>query len=54
MSRNKYRSITLPEGLYQELEKYLKASKGHYITVSEIVREALRDFFKKLETDESN
>jgi metal-responsive CopG/Arc/MetJ family transcriptional regulator len=51
MTRNNYRSITLPEGLYHELEKYLKASKGHYITVSEIVREALRDFFKKQQSD---
>jgi metal-responsive CopG/Arc/MetJ family transcriptional regulator len=47
MTRNNYHAITLPDGLYQELEKHLKASKGHYVTISEIVREALRDYLKK-------
>lgn len=54
MPRVKYRSILIPHGLYDELDKYLNDSKGHYVTVSEIVREALRDFLKTHENEQSN
>jgi Arc/MetJ-type ribon-helix-helix transcriptional regulator len=47
MSRKEYRSLTLPEGLYQELEKFVAHSKGYYVSVAEVVREALRDYLKK-------
>jgi Arc/MetJ-type ribon-helix-helix transcriptional regulator len=46
MSRKNYRSLTLPEGLYKELEKYIERSNGSYVSVSEVVREALRDYLK--------
>jgi Arc/MetJ-type ribon-helix-helix transcriptional regulator len=47
MSRKDYRSITLPEGLYQELEKFVAQSNGYYVSISEVVREALRDYLRK-------
>ena len=47
MSRKDYRSITLPEGLYQELEKFVDTSNGYYVSIAEVVREALRDYLRK-------
>ena len=46
MPRRGYRSLTIPEGLYNELEKYFDKSNGIYVTMSEIVREALREYLK--------
>ncbi len=46
MSRKNYRSLTLPEGLYKKLKKYVEQSNGSYVSVSEVVREALRDYLK--------
>ena len=47
MSRNEFRGITLPEGLYQQLENYVEQSNGYYVSVTEVVREALREYLKK-------
>ncbi len=47
MPRNDFRSLTLPEGLYLELEKFVAQSNGYYVSISEVVREALRDYLKK-------
>jgi Arc/MetJ-type ribon-helix-helix transcriptional regulator len=47
MSRREYRAITLPEGLYRDIQKYLEASQGRYVSISEIVREAIREFLIK-------
>jgi Arc/MetJ-type ribon-helix-helix transcriptional regulator len=47
MSKNEFRGITLPEGLYHQLEKFVAHSKGYYVSVAEVVREALRDYLKK-------
>jgi Arc/MetJ-type ribon-helix-helix transcriptional regulator len=47
MSRNDYRAITLPEGLYARLEQYVKYSNGFYVSVTEVVREALREFLRQ-------
>jgi len=46
MSRKEYRSLTIPEGLYKELEKYIERSNGGYVSISEVVREALREYLK--------
>jgi Arc/MetJ-type ribon-helix-helix transcriptional regulator len=46
MPRRKYRSLILPEGLYKELEKYIEQTNGMYVTISEVVREALREYLK--------
>jgi Arc/MetJ-type ribon-helix-helix transcriptional regulator len=47
MSKNEFRGITLPEGLYHQLENYVAQSNGYYVLVTEVVREALRDYLKK-------
>jgi Arc/MetJ-type ribon-helix-helix transcriptional regulator len=46
MSRKEYRSLTIPEGLYKEIEKYIEHSNGGYVSISEVVREALREYLK--------
>jgi Arc/MetJ-type ribon-helix-helix transcriptional regulator len=47
MPRDDYRAITLPEGLYVRLEKYVQDSNGFYVSVTEVVREALREFLRQ-------
>ena len=46
MPRQGYKSVSLPKGLYNELEEYVKRSNGRYISISEVVREALRDYLQ--------
>jgi metal-responsive CopG/Arc/MetJ family transcriptional regulator len=46
MAKSEFRSITIPEGLYKELEKYYNQTNGIYVTVSEVLREALREYLK--------
>jgi Arc/MetJ-type ribon-helix-helix transcriptional regulator len=47
MPRRGYRSLTIPEGLYQELEKFVELSNGSYVSISEVVREAIRGYLRK-------
>jgi Arc/MetJ-type ribon-helix-helix transcriptional regulator len=47
MSRNGFKSLTIPEGLYLELERFVEQSNGYYVSISEVVREALRDYLQK-------
>jgi Arc/MetJ-type ribon-helix-helix transcriptional regulator len=44
MSRNGFKSLTIPEGLYKEIEKFVEQSNGYYVSISEVVREAIRDY----------
>jgi Arc/MetJ-type ribon-helix-helix transcriptional regulator len=46
VSRKDYRSLTIPEGLYNELEKYVERSNGSYVSILEVVREALKEYLK--------
>jgi Arc/MetJ-type ribon-helix-helix transcriptional regulator len=41
MSRAGYRSLTIPDTLYKQLKQYVDASQGRYVSVSEVVREAI-------------
>jgi Arc/MetJ-type ribon-helix-helix transcriptional regulator len=47
MPRKDYRSLTIPKGLYLELEKFVEQSNGSYVSISEVVREALRAYLRK-------
>jgi Arc/MetJ-type ribon-helix-helix transcriptional regulator len=47
MSRTAFRALTLPTGLYLQLENYVAQSNGYYVSVTEVVREALRDYLKQ-------
>ena len=46
MSRKDYRSLTIPTGLYAALEQYMEQSKGSYVSIAEVVREALRAYLQ--------
>jgi|GEM_PF-2220645 len=45
--RKGYRNLSIPEELYLELERFFKDSKGRYVSISEIVREAIREFLDR-------
>lgn len=47
MSKTAFRAISLPKGLYMQLENYVEQSNGYYVSVTEVVREALRDYLKR-------
>lgn len=49
MSRKDYRSLTIPEGLYQKLEQFVQQSNGYDVSVAEVVIEALRTYLRKLD-----
>ena len=46
MSRKDYRSLTIPIGLYTALDQYMEQSKGSYVSIAEVVREALRAYLQ--------
>ena len=46
MSRKDYRSLTIPIGVYKALEQYMEQSKGSYVSIAEVVREALRAYLQ--------
>jgi Arc/MetJ-type ribon-helix-helix transcriptional regulator len=46
MVRKGYRNLSVPNQLYEELENFVTESKGRYVSVAEVVREAVRDFLK--------
>jgi len=41
MSRRGYRSVIIPESLYKRLKQHVENSNGRYVTISEVVREAI-------------
>ena len=42
-----YRSLNIPESLYKRLKQYMENSNGRYVSVSEVVREAVWSLLKK-------
>ncbi len=46
MPRKSYKSVVIPETLYEKIETHVEQSKGRYITISEVVREAVWGFLK--------
>ena len=38
MARKAYKSIVIPETLYEKIENHVEQSGGRYITISEVVR----------------
>jgi Arc/MetJ-type ribon-helix-helix transcriptional regulator len=45
--RKGYRNLSIPEQLFVELQQYVEKSKGRYVSVAEVVREAIREFLEK-------
>jgi Arc/MetJ-type ribon-helix-helix transcriptional regulator len=46
VSRNGYKSVVIPETLYEKIISHVEQSGGRYITISEVVREAVWNFLK--------
>jgi Arc/MetJ-type ribon-helix-helix transcriptional regulator len=47
MTRRGFRSLTIPASLYRDVELFVEESHGRYVTVTEVVREALRNYLKQ-------
>ena len=47
MTRRGFRSLTIPASLYQDVERFVEQSNGRYVTVTEVVREALRNYLNQ-------
>jgi len=45
--RKGYRNLSVPNQLYEELERFADESKGRYVSVAEVVREAVREFLDR-------
>jgi hypothetical protein len=45
--RKGYRNLSIPEQLFIELQQFVEKSKGRYVSVAEVVREAIREFLEK-------
>ena len=41
MPRRGYRSLVIPENLYKQLKQHVDNSNGRYVSISEVVREAI-------------
>jgi Arc/MetJ-type ribon-helix-helix transcriptional regulator len=50
MTRKGFKGVPIPVQLYQRLSDYVRHSNGYYVTVSEVVREALRTYLRKAST----
>ena len=46
MPRNGYKSIVIPETLYEKIISHVEQSEGRYVSISEVVREAVWNFLK--------
>jgi Arc/MetJ-type ribon-helix-helix transcriptional regulator len=44
MPRNGYRSLVIPESLYNKIKQHVEGSEGRYVSISEVVREAVWTF----------
>jgi len=47
--RKGYRNLSIPEQLFIELQNFVKQSEGKYVSVAEVVREAIREFLEQHE-----
>ena len=49
MPKRGYRSLVIPESLYVQLKQRVENSNGRYVSVSEVVREAVWGLLKNNE-----
>jgi len=45
--RKGYQNLSVPNQLYEEQERFADESKGRYVSVAEVVREAVRVVFDR-------
>lgn len=43
----RYRNVSIPEELYLELEKLVKSNKAGYVSVSDAVKDCVRELLRK-------
>ena len=46
MKKSGFRTISLPKSYYDNIVEYIDQSQGAYVSVAEVIREALRDYFR--------
>ena len=46
MSKRSYSSVVIPSTLYDRIQKHVKNSGGRYVSISEVVREAVWKFLR--------
>ena len=46
--RKRYRTVSIPDKLYEMVEKAVKSGKGGYASVGEFVRESVRKRLREL------
>ncbi len=44
---SRYRSVSIPEELYLRLEKLVNANESGYVSVSDTVKDAVRELLRK-------
>ena len=47
MPRTGYKSIVIPEVLYNRIKRHVENSKGRYVSISEVVRKAVWKFLNE-------
>jgi len=45
--RKGYRNLSIPEQLFLDLQQFVGESEGKYISVAEVVRQAVREFLEE-------
>ena len=50
MVRKGYRNLSVPDQLVDELEPFVTESRERYVSVAEVVREAVREFLERRRT----
>ena len=46
MPKSGFRTISIPSSYYEKIEEHIQQSNGLYVSIAEVVREALREYFK--------
>ena len=45
--RKGYRNLSIPEQLFLDLQRFVSESEGKYVSVAEVVRQAIREFLEE-------
>jgi len=47
VSKKIYNSVVIPSTLYEKIKNHVEQSEGRYVSISEVVREAVWNFLKR-------
>lgn len=48
MTRKKYRTVSIPESLFERIEEIVESDKSSYVSVSEFVKEVVRNRLREM------